>query len=277
MTQIVLSLDQFCVNLHDKCFSIEIVVDMKRFSMILAAAAVTFGMANAQTNANNKLFQKLADDMVLVEGGTYEMGATPEQGTEANEDEQPVQTMTVATFYICKYEVTQELWQAVMGTNPSYFKGAQLPVEHVSLDDCKAFIEKLNELTGKKYRLMTQAEWEYAARGGNKSKGYKYSGSNNPIDVAWFNADLGVSTSAVGKKAPNELGIYDMSGNVCEWCSDKYEDLDNLLPEGDQSIYYNLRGGSWFDPSINCRVSYRNADTSEACGYDVGLRLALSE
>lgn len=160
--------------------------------------------------------------MVYVAGGTFMMGATAEQDRYVR-DETPAHRVTLSGYYIGQTEVTQELWYAVMGTNPSEFTRFSLnPVENVSWDDCQEFIKKLNQLTGINFRLPTEAEWEYAARGGNKSNGYKYSGSNSIGKVAWHNGNSGYGTHKVGIKAPNELGIYDMSGNVYEWCSDWY-------------------------------------------------------
>ena len=161
-------------------------------------------------------------DMVRVEAGTFTMGATAEM-KDPWDDEKPTHRVTLINdYYIGKYEVTQALWKAVMGNNPSEFKGDNLPVEQVSWKDCQKFLSKLNRITGKMFRLPTEAEWEYAARGGNKSRGYQYSGSNNLLDVAWYDDNSGRKTHAVGTKQPNELGIYDMSGNVCEWCQDWY-------------------------------------------------------
>lgn len=161
-------------------------------------------------------------DMVWVEGGTFRMGATSEQGSDAWGGEKPVHSVTLSGYYIGKTEVTQALWKAVMGSNPSEFKGDNLPVEQVSWDDCQEFIRKLNSLTGQHFRLPTEAEWEFACRGGNNSCGYKYSGSNDIDNVAWYFDNSGHKTHPVGTKAQNELGIYDMSGNVWEWCSDWY-------------------------------------------------------
>ena len=167
-------------------------------------------------------FDKLSNNMVYVSGGTFTMGATCEQGCENVSGEKPTHSVTLSSFYLCKYEVTQALWIAVMGENPSNHKGDNLPVEQVSWNDCQNFITRLNSLTDRKFRLPTEAEWEYAARGGNRSHGYKYSGSNNLSEVAWYGGNGGYNTHPVGLKGPNELGLYDMSGNVYEWCSDWY-------------------------------------------------------
>ena len=154
--------------------------------------------------------------MVEVRGGTFTMGATSEQEVDAFGDEKPAHEVTLSDYYIGKTEVTQALWKAVMGNNPSYFEGENLPVECISWHDCKTFISKLNALTGKNFRMPTEAEWEYAARGGSKSRGYKYSGSNTLDDVAWYSGNSDSETHEVGTKSPNELGLYDMSGNVSE-------------------------------------------------------------
>ena len=153
--------------------------------------------------------------MIRVEGGTFQMGSV-----DGQDDEKPVHEVTLSSFSIGETEVTQELWEAVMGENPSFFKGSKRPVEEVSWNDCQMFIDKLNELTGKTFRLPTEAEWEFAARGGNQSKGYTYSGSNTLGNVAWFGDASDNGTHDVAMNFPNELGIYDMSGNVYEWCQD---------------------------------------------------------
>ncbi len=167
-----------------------------------------------------------------------------------------------------------------MNTNPSYFVGnLQLPVEYVTWDECQAFITKLNEITGKNFRFPTEAEWEFAARGGNQSKGYKYAGSNTIDGVAWYykggNSDL--NTHAVATKAPNELGLYDMSGNVCEWCQDWYEEYDGEAqtnPTGPAIGKYKVfRGGGWVTPANECRVAYRFSNRNY--GQFIGMRLAL--
>ena len=218
--------------------------------------------------------------MIAVEGGTFQMGATSEQGSDAESDESPVHSITLSDYYIGETEVTQELWEAVMGSNPSSFSGSQKPVEYVSWNDCQEFITKLNELTGKNFRLPTEAEWEYAARGGNKSKGYKYSGSNTIGNVAWYNDNSVYETHEVKTKQANELGIYDMSGNVWEWCHDwygSYSSGSQTNPTGPTSGSYRVyRGGSWDYPARFCRVSLRG-DYGPDYGDDlVGLRLSLS-
>ena len=221
--------------------------------------------------------------MVEVRGGTFTMGATGEQGSDAHDDEKPAHSVTLSGYYIGKTEVTQELWQAVMGSNPSEFKGNRKPVECVSWDDCTTFISKLNSLTGKKFRLPTEAEWEFAARGGIKSKGYKYSGSNRLADVAWYGDNSGETTHEVGTKSPNELGLYDMCGNVLEWCNDWYGDKyygssPSNNPTGPGSGADRVdRGGSWVSIASYCRSSNRSSSAPDNRNSFLGLRLCLSE
>ena len=220
-------------------------------------------------------------DMVRVEAGTFTMGATAEM-KNTEDSEKPTHRVTLTNdYYIGKYEVTQALWQAVMGDDPSYFKGDNLPVEAVTWDDCQEFIGKLNRITGKTFRLPTEAEWEYAARGGNKSRGYQYSGSNNPSNVAWYDDNSGDKTHAVGTKQPNELGIYDMSGNVWEWCQDWYETYSSssqVNPTGANSGSCRVvRGVSWYNNARDCRLSLRGSNTPDFRSSNLGLRLVLSE
>ena len=216
--------------------------------------------------------------MIKVEGGTFLMGA-PESDTDAYEDEKPRHRVTLSDYYIGETAVTQELWKAVMRSNPSFFKGSNRPVESVSWDDCQTFVRKLNQLTGKKFRMPTEAEWEFAARGGNKSKGYKYSGSNNIDEVAWYDENSDNTTHIVKTKQPNELGLYDMSGNVWEWCQDWYDDYNRGsqtnpkgASEGSDRVF---RGGSWDDFARFCRVSIRNYNPPDDRGNNLGFRLAL--
>lgn len=233
-------------------------------------------------------------DMVLVNGGTFTMGATSEQKLYCGKDEKPAHSVTLSDYYIGKFEVTQELWQAVMGTtvrqqcdkaNTSWKKsveGNNYPMYYISWNECQEFITRLNRMTGKNFRLPTEAEWEYAARGGNMSRGYKYSGSTNIGKVGWFTDNSENSAHQVGTKAPNELGIYDMSGNVREWCQDWYGSYSS----DDQTIQVNplgpssgshrvIRGGSWGKDFGYCRVSYRSNALPDTRGNLLGFRLAL--
>ena len=208
--------------------------------------------------------------MVFVKGGTFMMGCTEEQGGDCWFNEKPARSVTVGNFSIGKTEVTQQLWTAVMGRNPSKFTGdGNLPVDSVSWDDAQGFIRKLNEKTGKKYRLPTEAEWEYAARGGNKSRGYKYSGGNDLCDVAWYGGNnSNRKTHPVAVKAPNELGLYDMSGNLWEWTSSTFEKSSDRV----------IRGGCWYyDHERNCRVSMRHSIYQNYRSEHVGFRLALDQ
>lgn len=223
-------------------------------------------------------------EMVKVEGGTFTMGATSEQGSDANYNEKPTHLVTLSDYYIGKYEVTQELWQAVMGNNPSSFKGNTKPVENVSWDNCQSFISKLNsllssQLGGKRFALPTEAQWEYAARGGKKSLGYKYSGSNTIDNVAWYYDNSGFTTHTVGTKSPNELGLYDMSGNVYEWCQDRYDRYSSSSqtnPVGPSSGSNRVqRGGSWFIDASYCRVSDRSYSAPSIRDGSLGFRVVL--
>ena len=207
------------------------------------------------------VIQNLINNMVNVEGGTFYMGKVSEPD-EAHK-------VTLDSFSIGKYEVTQEEWQAVMGKNPSHFEGLKRPVENVSWNDCQEFILKLNELTGKRFRLPKEAEWEYAAKGGNRRNGYKYSGSNNLERVAWYEKNSNNITHDVGQKSPNELGLYDMSGNVMEWCQDFYgrHDYPNSLRVS--------RGGDYYNNAANCMSHLRLMNLPDYATYTIGFRLAL--
>lgn len=198
--------------------------------------------------------------MVLVRGGTFQMGSNDFDATK------PIHSVTLPDFEIGKYPVTQKLWQEIMGSNPSYFKGCDdCPVEKVSWDDVQEFLKKLNHRhPGKNYRLPTEAEWEYAARGGNQSKGYTYAGSNDIDEVTWYDKNSGGKPQLVGGKKANELGIYDMSGNVWEWCQDVWHDNYQGAPT-DGSVWTRagqhgrrvLRGGSWYSDPFYCRAANR--------------------
>lgn len=219
--------------------------------------------------------------MVKVEGGTFTMGATAEQGIYVYNNEKPSHKVTLGDYYIGETQVTQALWKAVMGENPSHFKGDDsLPVERVSWENIvNKFIPKLNKQTGRTFRLPTEAEWEYAARGGNKSKGYKYSGSNNIDEVAWYSGNSGDNIHPVKGKKANELGLYDMCGNVLEWCNDwegDYSGAAQTNPKGpEKGTGRVLRGGSWVDLARDCRVSPRHSRTpGSRYGY-IGFRLVM--
>ncbi len=230
-------------------------------------------------STNTQEIKEAMIEMVTVDGGTFQMGATLEQGSDARSDERPVHSVTVSTFRIGKCEVTQSLWVAVMGSNPSDIKGDDLPVNNVSWNDVQKFIKKLNQQTGRNYRLPTEAEWEFAARGGNKSRGYKYSGSNNIDDVAWYIKNSNYQIHFVGTKYPNELGIYDMTGNVEEWCNDWYGDYEKgsqIDPKGLATGSHRvIRGGSNDRQAEYCHVSCRYCNFPDRDNCRTGFRLAL--
>ena len=222
-------------------------------------------------------------NMVPVRGGTFTMGCTPEQGSDCYDSEKPAHQVTVSDFYIGKYEVTQKEWREVMGSDPSNFKNCDnCPVEQVSWNDVQEFLSKLNAKTGKSYRLPTEAEWEYAARGGTTSRGYKYAGSNSLDEVAWYTDNSGSKTHPVGQKKANELGLYDMSGNVWEWCADDWHGSYSGAPSTGRAWIDSPRassrvgrGGSWFGGTRGCRVSYRTNFTPLFRDNRLGFRLAL--
>jgi formylglycine-generating enzyme required for sulfatase activity len=209
-------------------------------------------------------------EMIYVRGGTYTMGSTENSSHQ----------VTLSDFYIGKYEVTQAQWKAVMDDNPSHFKDDNLPVENVSWNDVQEFILELNRKTGKQYRLPTEAEWEYAARGGSQSRGYIYSGSNNVNEVAWLSENSDSKTHPVGTKQANELEIYDMSGNVFEWCQDWYATYSSdsqTNPEGPFSGSDRVnRGGSWGGNAGSCRVADRYNNSPGLRSDALGFRLACS-
>ena len=230
-------------------------------------------------------------NMIKVQGGTFTMGATSEQGSDAESGEKPTHQVTLSDYYIGETEVTQELWQAVMGTTIQeqakkgkyvtslYGVGNSYPMYYISWDDCQTFITKLNQLTGKNFRLPTEAEWEYAARGGQKSRGYKYAGSNTLSDVAWYVDNSSRKTHPVKQKKANELGLYDMSGNVYEWCQDwhgNYGSAAQTNPTGPSSGSYRVyRGGSWGISASDCRVAYRCDNSPGNRDFFLGFRVVL--
>lgn len=235
------------------------------------------GQDDADGNAAEKIFtvNGVSFKMIKVAGGTFTMGST-----SGYPDESPLHKVAITKdYYIGETEVTQELWTSVMGSNPSYFTtDSQLPVERVSWNDCQTFITKLNELTGGNFRLPTEAEWEFAARGGTQSKGYTYSGGNTIGDVAWYTSNSSSKTHAVKTKQPNELSIYDMSGNVREWCQDWFENYSSAAvsdPTGPSAGTYRVpRGGSWNETADRCRSASRYYSTPRSASDSFGLRLA---
>lgn len=253
------------------------IIDVRDLDITSAGAPLTMAFRdfNQTFTVNGVQFT-----MVEVGGGTFTMGATSEQGSDAWDEEKPAHEVTLSDYYIGQTEVTQALWEAVMGSNPSDSKGGNLPVERVSWDDCQVFIQKLNQLTGKQFRLPTEAEWEYAARGGRKSRGYKYAGGNNIDSVAWCDGNSGNKTHPVATKQANELGIYDMSGNVLEWCSDwcgDYTSSSQSDPQGSSSGSFRvIRGGCYYNFARNCRVSYRISNTLDYRSGYLGLRLSCN-
>ena len=230
---------------------------------------------NSSTTGLSAELNKLINNMVYVSGGTFIMGG------DDSSDQMPTHSVTLSSYYICKYEVTQALWRAVMGSNPSNFKGNNLPVENVSWYDCQTFIKRLNSYTGRNFRLPTEAEWEFAARGGNYSRHYKYSGSNHIDDVAWYIDNSNKRPHPVGTKQANEIGLYDMSGNVGEWCSDwdgSYSSYSQTNPTGPNSGSSRVnRGGFWRYNARYCRTPERNSKTPDYCVNYLGLRLVLSQ
>ena len=211
-------------------------------------------------------------NMVKVDGGKYTMGATGEAGIGAGDKEKPPHEVFVRTFLIGQAPVTQELWTAVMGSNPSKYQGKDHPVESVSWNDCQEFIRRLNLLTGQSFRLPNEEEWEFAARGGLKSQGFTFAGSNDIGQVAWYEANSGMTTQPVATKAPNELGLYDMSGNIFEWCHNNFYRYDT---PSNPTTGKTRRGGGWNSSPKNCRVSFRYDNEPDKRSQIIGMRLAI--
>jgi formylglycine-generating enzyme required for sulfatase activity len=217
--------------------------------------------------------------MIAVEGGTFTMGCTDDENPAYTIYERPAHQVTLSSFKIAKYQVTQKQWNAIMEDNPSHFKGDNLPVENVRWDEVQTFISRLNEATGKSYRLPTEAEWEYACRGGVRYAEYKYSGSHNLNSVGWYLFNSEQKSHPIGKMVPNELGIYDMSGNVWEWCQDWAADYTNesqTNPQGPDSGSCRVtRGGSYLSDYLKCRVSFRNSASPDERCNETGFRIVL--
>ena len=249
------------------------------FCLIIASALFCIGylypysILHLDLNPNS-VYRKLANDMVFVHGGPSRIGATKDQTPETNEfpDEHPDIPIEVSDFYICKHEVTQDLWKEVMGDNPSHHQGDKLPMESVSYIDCLTFIKKLNKKSGNNYRLPTEIEWEYAARGGRHPNHTKYAGSQNIEDVAWYDQNSGKTTHEVCLLGPNELGLYDMNGNVLEWCMSFYT-KKGYTEKNTEDTLYVLRGGSFSSEAARSRVAYRLRAEKGLKKNGMGLRL----
>ncbi len=232
--------------------------------------------------------------LVFVRGGTFTMGNTEHADNNIISDEVPTHTVTLSDFYISQYEITQDIWVTIMGSNPSFFLGDSLPVDNISLNEARQFAFKLSQMTGFTYRLPTESEWEYAAKGGFKSQNYKYPGGDNIEEVGWTKSNSQKTTHQVGLKKPNELGIYDMCGNVYEWCSDIYgeyptEDVINPTGVTDNkvtifrgnawititggTVYHVIRGGSWTNSNHNCYTTKRDNKSTNHKRYNFGVRL----
>lgn len=278
------------------------ILNINRINYLILAFTLSYVMACTPSKPNQESNSTLTFtvngenfEMVLVEGGTFMMGGTKEQGNDCEENEKPAHEEKVDSFYMGKYEVTQRLWNAVIGSehNRSFNTGCDdCPVECVSWNDAQVFVTKLSILTKKPFRLPTEIEWEYAARGGKRSKGYKYSGSHEIDDVAWYVDNYQKSkhgekgtTHPVGMKKPNELGLYDMSGNVWEWCEDLYtkeyqhngKSVHPGWPFKGTHLYFRhvLRGGSWGGTAKGCRVSCIDYDMTTYYDEYGGFRIAL--
>lgn len=290
-------LNSVTLSLRDHRVGATVNLDFVPVQLGMGATALTVTVdgepwAALQLDVNNDRRTFIVDDMkfnmIYVKGGTFTMG---EQGRDASSDEKPAHQVTLSSYYIGETPVTQELWQAVMGNNPSKFNGGsygidlQRPVESVSWDDCQAFIAKLNkklasQLGGRRFRLPTEAQWEFAARGGTKSKHHQYAGSDDIDAVAWYSSNSNSRTHPVAQKTANELGLFDMIGNVSEWCQDGLRTYDSspqtdpLGPTASGSFRVS-RGGSWGSSARYCRVSYRVSNFPSDANIFRGLRLAL--
>ncbi|MCM1531296.1 MAG: formylglycine-generating enzyme family protein [Bacteroides sp.] len=226
--------------------------------------------------------------MVYVAGGEFEMGSTVEQDVEAASNEAPVRTVSLDPYYIGKFEITQSQWEAVMGTTireqmeltgweELYGEGIDYPMYYVNWQEAKAFCDSLSKKTGKRYALPTEAQWEYAAKGGQKSEGYKYSGGDNIEEVAWYEENSEETTHPVGLKKANELGIFDMSGNVREWCSDWYDiydEADTENPQGPELSEVRVeRSGSFGSDARRCRSTDRRSFKPTYRSFYLGFRV----
>lgn len=259
---------------------------MKNFALIfsLFLLAALNGLAQDTLPAPTSYrVNKVSFNMIRVEKGGFWMGAQHKDTAEFNydrysqTDELPVHYVAMnEDFYIGQTEVTQKLWKAVMGYNPSKYKCPKRPVTNVNYYEIQEFLRRIDSITGMQFRLPTEEEWEYAARGGKNSRGYVYSGAKEVERVAWFNENAN-KTKKVKKRTPNELGIYDMSGNVWEWCSTRYHyyDKERNAALGKDGQMYCIRGGAWELPKTSCRVAWRGKRLPDLKNSFGGFRLAL--
>ena len=257
------------------------------FNYELIPIKKTINDSQPEIQAKTITVKGVSFDMIFVEGGVTTKQKTGENNSFADLVDKSTQQVMLSGYYIGEHEVTQELWEAVMGSNPSQFKNnSQNPVENVTWDNCQMFVEKLNQITGKQFRLPTEAEWDFAAHGGNYSRGYKYAGSNNLEDVAWYDGNSGRMTHPVGLKSPNELGIYDMSGNVREWCQDvfKSKSQTNAQASSRTNVQFVPGVGWCVGPAVSLSGSqslihnhvFRSLDDPISSHHFIGLRLAAS-
>lgn len=236
--------------------------------------------ADSLTANQIRVFSNMLENMVFVDGGSFMMGDNNPEHRDSH-DNKPAHWVEINPFFIGRFEVTQEEWEIVMGENPASFKGEDLPVENVSWNDISQFIDKLNELTGMEFRLPSEAEWEYAAKGGKYAMGYDFAGSDFIKAVAWFKSNSKNTTHPVGSKRPNELGIFDMSGNVAEWCYDTYErnyyeKMVNDNPKGPDTRENKVnRGGGWLMDESYQKVDARNVNSADERNPSLGFRLAM--
>lgn len=241
---------------------------------------------NANDDGTAVLTSKGVDyEMILVEAGTYRIGATAEMQNITPHEEQPAHEVTLTKdYYLGKTEVTQELWEAVMGDiDPAArLQGKNMPVINVSWDDCQKFVKKLSELTGKQFRLPTEAEWEWAARGGKKTHSLQFSGSKYVERIAWYKSTANAAPQMVQTMDKNELGFHDMSGNVWEWCQDAHftypaEAQTDPCPKADSTYTFVMRGGAWNCGQSDCRYTSRSSFEGTSSNSNLGLRLALTK
>jgi len=249
------------------------------FSILIVLVFSTHDSLAQATKVQPEILKEILSEMVFIEGASFQMGCTAEQGNECSNDEFPVHRVEIKSFYMLSHEFIQAWWLAVEGDNPSSFcRGGTFPVETVSHTEVLQFIDKLNELSGLKFRLPTEAEWEFAARGGKDSCAYKFSGGNDPNEVAWNSKNSFGKTRVVKLKMPNNLGLYDMSGNVWEWVSNPYK-LYRIVANGQNAYadHYVIRGGSYAGSPSFCRNSIRYHYEASYKNTFIGFRLALDE